>query len=183
MKSAPIVLFLLLFWTTLSYSQHHSSPPHSKQHPHNEHTFKPFRIAVIIGHTLIPAGHTNDNLFIPSWGLDLEYWWKPTWGIGLHNDLELESFLIERPNTEIIERIYPLVMTLDLLYKPIGGLVLMAGPGYEIADQQDFFLLRFGIEYEFEIGNHWDVAPTFFYDSREDSFQTWSVGLGIGKRF
>lgn len=184
MRSVSIVLFVLLFWATAAYPQsHHTAAPPSSKHTPTGHEFKSFRVAVIIGHTLIPAGHTTKNLFIPSWGLDLEYWWSPAWGIGLHNDLELESFLIERPNMEVLERVYPLVMTLDLLYKPIGGLVLMAGPGYEIADQENFLLMRLGVEYEFEIGNHWDIAPTFFYDSREDSFQTWSVGLGIGKRF
>lgn len=173
----------LIMAACTAFAQHHAPAAEMHSQPAHNQAFQHFRVAAIIGHTLIPARHADDNLFIPSWGLDLEYWWNPTWGIGLHNDLELESFIIERPSEEILERNYPLVMTLDLLYKPWGGLVLMAGPGYEVADQEDFFLLRLGLEYEIDFGHHWDLAPTLFYDSREDSFQTWSIGLGVGKRF
>lgn len=136
-----------------------------------------------MSHTLIPVEHTGENLLIPSWGLDLEYWWSSRWGLGLHNDLEIESFIIEESEEEFIERSYPLVMTLDALFKPMGGLVLLIGPGIEVAPEGSFWLMRAGLEYEFELAHHWDLAPTIFYDTREDSFQTWSFGLGVGKRF
>lgn len=141
------------------------------------------RVAILIGHTFIPVAHTHENILIPSWGLDLEYWFNHTWGLGWHNDLEIESFIIQRPGDESIEREYPLVTTLDLLYKPAGGLVLLIGPGYEIARGQDYLLMRLGLEYEIELSHHWDLAPSFFFDSREGSFHTWSLGLGVGYRW
>jgi len=71
---------------------------HQSEHPH-------FRAALLIGHTLIKSAGTDSHLFIPSWGLDLEYWMNETWGIGMHNDIEIESFIIKRTNEEEIERV------------------------------------------------------------------------------
>jgi hypothetical protein len=57
------------------------------------------------------------------------------------------------------------------------------GPGYELESTESFFLFRAGLEYEFEITHHWDISPAFIYDSRLGAYDTWTVALGIGKRF
>jgi len=185
-KSAMIrssILFILLFGLSIPVLAQHSSNDLHESNLEKEHTVRHFRIAALIGHTFVPAGQSQEYLVIPSWGLDLEYWFNQTWGIGLHNDLEIQEFIIEKEQDEFLERDYPLVLTLDALYKPWRGLVFQAGAGYEIEKTEDFFLARAGIEYEFEIGNHWDVSPMFFYDYRFEANDTWSLGLGIGKRF
>ena len=82
-----------------------------------------------------------------------------------------------------MEREFPLVFTLDALWKPTHELVLLAGPGFEIETEESFFVFRLGFEYEIEFGGHWDVSPSAFYDYRADAFGTWSIGLGVGKRF
>ncbi|MGV6830000.1 MAG: hypothetical protein ACWA5P_00370, partial [bacterium] len=56
---------------------------------YKEHTYRPaegsgFRIAGVIGHTLV-NNEGMDNVFVPSWSLDFEYWFNHSWGIGLHN--------------------------------------------------------------------------------------------------
>ena len=148
-----------------------------------DHHFKHFRVSVLLGHTLVPSRHSSEHLFIPSWGLDLEYWHNAKWGLGLHNDLELQTFVIEKENDEILQREYPLVATLDLLYKPWRDLVVLFGPGVEFEPTERLSLWRIGVEYEIEFFNHWDLAPSFFYDSRKDTFDTWSLALGVGRRF
>ena len=55
--------------------------------------------------------------------------------------------------------------------------------GIEFEKNENLFVIRTGLEYEVEFGNHWDVAPTVFYDYRSNNFGTWSIGIGIGKRF
>jgi hypothetical protein len=177
------IFFTLMLSLSFSAMAQHASHEPSLQEPAKEHDTKHFRIAALIGHTFVPAGQSQEHLVIPSWGLDLEYWFNERWGIGLHNDLEIQEFIIEQENDELLERDYPLVLTLDALYKPWKGLVFQVGAGYEIEKTEDFFLARVGIEYEFEIGNHWDVSPMFFYDYRFEANDTWSFGLGIGKRF
>lgn len=181
-KSAFVIMLAVLLIPFSSWSQHN----HTSVSDLN-HTDDPaWRVALLIGHTLIPEQHANQNFFIPSWGLDIEYWFSSEIGVGLHNDLEIETFIILKDNGEgdELERITPLVFTFDLLYKPYKGLVLLLGPGYEIEKEESFPLFRTGLEYEIEFGNHWDISPTVFYDSRFDGgYHTWSIGLGVGKRF
>jgi hypothetical protein len=181
MKRLSYVMAIIVLFSINGFSQHlggHQAHHKEEVHPH-------YRIAALIGHTLIPAEDAGENFFIPSWGLDVEYWFNQKWGLGLHSDLEIETFVILSNNAEgeELERLSPLVLTLDALYKPWKGLVLQVGPGIEFERSENFALLRLGIEYEFEIHDHWDIAPTFFYDSRLDEYQTWSFALGIGKRF
>lgn len=148
------------------------------------HAFRHHRLALLLGHTHVPARQQKDGLFIPSYGLDYEYWWTERWGIGLHSDLELQTFVVERRETdEELEREYPLVLTLDLLVRPWRGLVLEIGPGYEFEPRETLFLVRIGAGYEFELPGHWDISPTLFYDSRTDAFDTYSLGIVVGKRF
>jgi hypothetical protein len=72
---------------------------------------------------------------------------------------------------------------MELLVKPWKGMVLQVGPGIEFEKEKNYNLIRYGLEYEFELTKHWDIAPTFFYDSRFNAFDTWSIALGVGKRF
>lgn len=183
-----IALFFI-FANAFALSAQHDDHAHTIDSTHITKTIKRhnlfphFRGAVFISHTFIPAVAENTRVAIPSYGLDLEYWFNHDWGIGLHNDLELESFIIEQDHEEFLERDYPLVSSLDLLYRPWKGLVFQIGPGIEIDRNETFFLFRLGMEYEIELGHHWDLYPTFFYDTREDAFTTISLGLGVGKRF
>ncbi len=150
---------------------------------HEEAPFKNFRIAVVMGHTAVPSGEKPAHLFVPSWGVDAEYWVSPVWGFGIHTDMELQSFVVKLAEAEHLEREYPVVATFELLVKPLKNIVLQAGPGYEFEKNENLKLLRVGLEYEFELHGGWDISPTVFYDARLDSFDTWTIGLGIGKRF
>ncbi|KAA6438165.1 hypothetical protein ACD591_18580 [Rufibacter glacialis] len=142
-------------------------------------------MSAVLYHTYIGT-ETSDGkelLIVPSVGLDLEYWFNEKWGIGSHNDLELISFEVEDREGTFIEKETPVLLTLDVLWKPWKGLVLLAGPGVEFEKEENLFVIRGGLEYELELGSHWDVAPTIFYDARKDAYNTFSVGIGIGKRF
>lgn len=174
-----ILLLLLTLFTisTFTFSQHH----HLSEGKVVHEPFQPFRIAVMMGHTSIPSGEQPDRIFIPSWGLDIEYWFNDKWGIGNHNDIEVESYMVQSHDEEVIEREYPLVTTLELLYNPWKGLVLQTGPGFEHEKEKNYTVLRFGVEYEFHLPDGWDVFPTLFYDTRIAAFDTWTIGLGVGK--
>ena len=138
-----------------------------------------FRIAGIIGHTLINTEGV-DNVFVPSWGLDVEYWFNHKWGIGLHNDIEIETFIIRNSDNEEIERVNPFVLTLDALYQFGDGFVVTLGPGVELEKEESFFLMRIGIEYEKDISDSFYLLPTLFLDQRFDGYNTWNIGLGVG---
>lgn len=167
---------------TASGQEKHHPPRHDQHATASGHHF---RIGTFISHTLIPGVNNRDAFFIPSWGLDIEYWPNHKWGIGLHNDIELETFVIIGPDEEELERSYPLVSTLDLLYRPFGGLVIIGGVGHEWVENDGFFILRLGMEYEIAITKHWDVFPTLFFDTSTNNrkYQALSLGIGFGYSF
>jgi len=173
MYRAIFLLSVFLSVAAVSYGQVHHPVAHE---PH-------WRAALLLGHTFVPAIGAQYSV-IPSWGVDVEYWPTAKWGIGFHNDIELQSFVVERAgHEEFLEREYPLVLTLDALFKPWRGLVLQLGPGIELERSEHLFLLRVGLEYEIELGHHWDIFPSIFYDTRHQAFDTWAISFGIGKRF
>ncbi|MER2999167.1 hypothetical protein [Pontibacter populi] len=163
----------------------HASAQHHETADTEEHKFKHFRVSAMLYHTYIGTETVEGKelLIVPSVGLDLEYWFNEKWGIGSHNDLEHTSFIVKHGDTDILERESPVLLTVDALWRPWKGLVLLAGPGVELEKQENLLVFRGGVEYEIEIGKHWDVAPTIFYDSRIDAYDSFSIGIGIGKRF
>jgi len=156
------------------------------QEKEKEKPCKHFRISPVLSHTYIPTATSEgtQTIIVPSIGLDLEYWFSHKFGIGLHNDLELFNYEIEKPGDELsIEREYPVVVTLDALTKVYKDLVVVLGAGVEFEKNQNLYIVRAGLEYEIEFAENWDLAPTFFYDYRHKEFGTWSMGIGIGRRF
>lgn len=177
----PLGLFLAAATGLVAQHQPIAEHPAPDEDPAD---FPHHRIALLLGHTHVPANAEGDGMLIPSWGLDYEYWFNPRWGLGLHTDLELQTFLIDRSGEDLLERDYPLVLTLDALYKPWKGLVIQLGPGYELERNENFYLVRVGLEYEIEMGHrNWDLSPSVFYDTRIDAYDSWSIALGVGKRF
>ena len=182
MKQFVLTLFGIASLYFAAMGQHHPQEDQLIEAAHSAH-FPHWRAAVVLGHTYIPAIASEKHFFIPSWGLDVEFWFNESFAIGIHNDIELQTFLIEHQNEMDLEREYPLVITLDAIFKAWKGLVLQVGPGYEFEKTENFFLIRAGIEYEIEFGKHWDVSPMVFYDTRFEANDTWTIGLGLGKRF
>lgn len=165
-----ILLISLLFFSSVTLAQEH---------------FKHFRVSPFILHTYIPTTTSDGDktVIVPTIGLDLEYWVNEKWGFGFHNDLELEVFEVEKEHELFVEKNFPVVITFDALYKFHDNWVFVLGSGIEFEKNENLFIIRTGIEYEIEFGNHWDVAPTIFYDYRANNFGTLSMGIGIGKRF
>lgn len=173
-----LILFVQIFFLNMSSINGQELTLH-----HTEKNGSGLRLAGLIGHTLITSKGADSHIFVPSWGLDVEYWFSHSWGIGMHNDIEIESFIIKSNDHEEIERVNPLVLTIDALYHFGNGIILSAGPGVELESGESFYLCRFGIEYEKEIGGGYDIFPSIFYDQRLDGFATYTVALGLGKRF
>lgn len=145
-----------------------------------------FRISLAIAHTFLPEGTSEgtQTLILPTFALDLEYWMNHQWGLGLHNDLELLNFEIEDEHHNVfIEREFPVLITLDALWKPNNHLVLFAGPGIELESNKNYFVFRAGSEYEIPFSDLWDVAPLIFYDIRNGAYNTLTIGLGVGYTF
>jgi hypothetical protein len=191
-----ISLIFAGFFSLPLQSQHHTdlvaatAPPFqtaipvsvTHETPGEEHMLKHHRFSLLMYHNYlnIETAEGPHLLIIPALGLDYEYWINDHWGLGLHNDVVI-THRIE--HNMLSGRTYPFLTTLDGLWKPYKGLVFLLGPGMEFEEEQQVFFIRGGIEYEIELGHHWDFSPTIFYDNRKSAFNTCSIGLGFGKKF
>lgn len=161
-----------------------------QEHEKNEaHEFKHFRVAAALGHAYIPEAKSESGNFvvIPTFGLDIQYWFSHKWGIALKNDIEIADYLVEsnNGNNNELVREYPIIVALPVLFSPWEGrgFNFILGPGIEFEEHENFHVLRMGVGSEFEIGNHWDFAPEIIYDLKDGHINSLTVAIGVGKRF
>ena len=149
------------------------------------------RVMIAIGHTIVGQGINDQGkrswLSLPSWMIDYDYSLSKKWTIGLHNDLITESFKVEgyflHEETTEIERSFPVASVVATTFKPGKHAVYSLGVGGEFSSTGNYFMTRLGFEYEFELPGEWELAPTITYDIKWNAYDSFNVGLGIGKRF
>lgn len=169
MKFRLLFVLGLLFLSQKSFSQHHEEAKH--------------RVAFVLGHSYISLDN-NEILSIPTFGLDYEYWFNNHWGIGMFSDVELITKKISPTvHGESLEREYPVVFTFDALWNPCPHWEYVIGPGFVVEKGEIESIVRFGVEYDLNLGHHWDVAPNLFYDQKIGGGYAISIGIGIGKSF
>ena len=176
-KISITIMLLLLYSITVTAQEQNQTNTQNE----SESFEKRWHISGVISHTYIGSNGKGNQLFVPSWGLNIGYRLNHKLGIGLHSDIRADNFVVlRRNNNEEIERKYPLVFTLDALYNISNSLVLTVGPGIEVEQNESFGLARIGLEYEYEIGTDFYLMPTLFYDQRFDGYSTTTIGLGLG---
>jgi hypothetical protein len=155
--------------------------------------FKPIHsLGLVIGHALVFEGSDVDGnkkkLNIPLWGIDYNFQFAHKWMLGLHTDLLMEEFVVEKhlangDEEELVERSYPIAPALMGFYKPNHHWSLGFGVGVEFAKEENYMLNRIALEYGAEIRKGWEVFGSLQYDIRWEAYDTWTVGLGIAKAF
>ena len=173
------------------YAQEHDeNQEHEAEHVKENtehHEFKSWRIGVGMGQSYLPAGnHSTDKvgiLVIPTVGLDIQYWFNPRIGLALKNEFEIISYVINTDNESEINREYPIISVLAAIYNIKKGPSFYLGAGIEYEKHENFFIVKAGIEYEFELGKHWDVTPEFYYFNKDFDFGGIGISITFGKRF
>ena len=156
--------------------------------PEKIHQFKRFRISLSIGHCYIPrAEFTNDEqgIVLPTWGLDLQYWFSEKVGIGLKNDIENAVYRVRYKSSSSDEllRERPVIISLPIFVKPWNKeFNFFIGPGVELEESANLFVVRIGVSYEYELGQHWDFAPEIIYDLKGSSINAFTICVGVGRR-
>ncbi len=154
---------------------------------HNKKEFKHHKLSIVMAHTHVPKATSSTSeaagIIIPSWGFNYDYWFNHKWAIGLHNDMEITNYVIEAEGGTEIERERPYILAAVGTFKANEHIELIAGFGREFEKHHNFWVYRFGIEYEFEIGHHWSLAPSMIFDAKEDTYDSWTLGLVIGRKF
>lgn len=153
---------------------------------------EPFRrvhsIALNIGHEHsfhgIEENGGSKTLVLPYWGFDYNFQFARKFAVGMHVDYINESFEVEKNlegDGEEINRTRPLAPAVMGFYKPTELWSFGLGAGAEFSKEESFFLNRAAVEYGVEIRNGWEVFGVFQYDFRWHAYDTWTIGLGIGK--
>lgn len=77
---------------------------------------------------------------------------------------------------------------LGVTVHPFAGLYFLIGPGFEIVDRkhegdEEFFIFRLGVGYDFELTPRWSLAPEFNVDFVSGGDNALVYGLVLGYAF
>lgn len=205
MKNRLFYTFCLLLFTlsTSTYGQEHEDLKDTHQNHKEDHDAEPHKkhaVSASINHTVIFSaiknGESQSSVNVPSFGLNYTYAISKKWGIGLHNDIILEDFLVKGESSHddpatrstedeivVIERGRPISMAIMGIYKPIPNLGIMAGAGMEFSSHEDYAVIRFGLEAPVHLPKHWEVFGVVTYDIMIDAYTSLTYGIGIVKLF
>ena len=177
-----------LFIITLALLILNSSAMAQESHAVKEPFFSHHSIALLLGHTQTSQGSENGKqkwLAMPSWALEYNYHLNRRWNIGLHNDIVLESFKVEDHSTdkEVIERTRPISSLVVASYKIMNLFSLELGAGAEFAKEGNFFVSRLGFEYAYQLPKEWEVKGNLTYDMKWEAYNSFSLGVGVGRAF
>ena len=147
-------------------------------------------ISISLAHALIKQNIENGtkDWLIPAFMVDYNHFINEKWLVGIHSDFLLESFEIERFNSDgtedvILEREYPVLVVGAVSYIPVHHLAVIAGGGMEFEKEENFAVLRLGIEPYLNISEKWDMIFNLTYDIKINGYDTWTIGVGIARLF
>jgi len=114
-------------------------------------------------------GHKEDGVAL---GLEYEYRFEERWGFGAD---------VEHLSGSGTHRSW--VAALPVSFHANDSWRLFAGPGFEISETGDKFLVRFGVAYEIPLRSHWSAAPEILVDFIDGGATSYVVGLTLGRSF
>ena len=173
--SEKLIYFMFLFISINCFGQEETTED-----------FSHHSIAILISHTIITEaieGDEKTTLSVPSWAISYNYSFNEKWAIGLHNDIIIENFEIEKNSgEEVIERTTPITSVIVGTYEIIKGVSVELGAGMEFDKDENFGLIRIGAEYGIAKPKL-EVLFAMDYDIIFDAYNSFSIGFGIAKLF
>jgi hypothetical protein len=184
-----LILTLILLSSCMTYGQ--EEEVEEKEDVYEEHTeaIKKHSLALFFTHSYIRQGVSDGDknwLIVPSLALNYNYSFNHKWGLGLHTDLIIEDFVVERAdsNEEVLEREFPVSALIVGAHKLSESFVIALGCGAEWEANESFVVARFGAEYGIEIPvNEMEVIFAFNYDVIFKAYDSFNLGIGIAKKF
>ncbi len=141
------------------------------------------RGAVMMANSHVPLAKNEGGksiAIIPTWAFDFDYYFQRRWSAALQVDIKLQSFQVEHEQA-LLERSYPLSVTLVGHYHALRHWSFFAGPGYEFEKNENLFLIKIGTEYSFEISEEFEIALNFIYEGREEVYDGYTFGVAFNK--
>jgi hypothetical protein len=166
-----------------------SMPAHAQ---HQEAaSFKPkHSLGFAIGHSQVFQGRDAEGnksvMVLPMWAFDYNFQFARKWGIGLHTDMIVETFKVEKnlesgQEGEVVERSHPIAPALMAVFNPNHHWGFGLGIGGEFAEGENYLLTRTGVEYGVELPKNWEVYGAIQYDFRWQAYDSWTIGIGFNK--
>lgn len=181
MPKKPLIFFVVFIIVVSATAQE----AERKESTEQEGLRGTHRFSLIISHTHLSQGIKENNkrswIVIPSWGFDYDYWIGDHWALGLQNDLMVETFKVEDQDNTVIERTRPFSSIASVIFKPKEHIGFVAGMGGEFAKEENFAVTRFGIEACREMKKDWEFSISLAYDIKWNAYDSWLIGIGIGK--
>jgi hypothetical protein len=171
MKKLIIVFFMML--SGVVFAQEEKSDTHTSK----------IRGAIMMGNSRIPHAYEGGKsvTVIPVWGFDLDYYFHQRLSVGLQADIKLQSFEVEEESTVILERNHPVSLALVGHYHALRNWSFYAGPGIELEQSENLFLLKVGTEYSFEISEQFEIALNLIYENRNEIYDGFTFGVAFNK--
>jgi hypothetical protein len=188
MKSISCVVILLFLAFPFLNAQHNIVEDDESEKSEEGHEVfrKHHRISAMMAFSHIPSivpGETEKkNLAIPTWGLNYDFWFHEKWAVGLHNDLIMQQYKVERHNgEEETIRSFPIASKAVILFQPIPDLIFLTGYGKEFEPNETLDVITVGVEYGIPIRNHWEVNFNLIFDYNVNLYTSWLIGIGFSK--
>jgi len=147
-------------------------------------SFKPrIRGAIMMANSHVPKAIEGEKkvTIIPAWGFDVDYVFHKRWSVALQGDIKLQSFEIENKDV-ILERSYPVALAGVLHFHCKRNWSFYLGPGYEFEQHENFFLVKVGMEYSFEITEDFEIALNLAYENKEEVYDGITFGIAFNKK-
>ena len=177
MKKIYFLSFTLIIFSFLKVSAQNEIEEKEKIQRH--------RIALFTGYTIISEAVTSDStskmIITPTLGIDYEYYFTEKIALGLVNDLELDDYVIEDSEGELLERDYSFRTALVFVYEPFEWWSVFAGGGYEFESNEGFALIKIGTDFTKKFEQGWDASVSIDYDIKEENSSP-AIGVSVGKK-
>lgn len=130
---------------------------------HGHHDIHKHHVTAFLGNT---TNYKGQNAFTV--GLDYEYRLDQLWGLAALFDNAGDG-------------IQTTVIAVGAILHPVGGLKLQAAPGLDFHGSKEEFVIRFGVLYDFQVGN-WTLGPAAYLDVLEAK-ESLIFGMSFGRGF
>lgn len=154
----------------------------------DEETTKKHAIQFLLGHTQIQES-VNENgnktwISVPSFELNYNYEISEKWSIGLHTDIVIEDFSVETYSDEntTIKRSSPIAPAVVGSYKFCNHFSALLGFGGEFSKEENFALLRIGLEYSYPFHENWELVSNITNDLKFNAYNSFSIGIGVARK-
>lgn len=159
-------------------------PLYGQESQKTEKADKKNTITLALGYTHIPKGaslHDTEEkgYLVPSIGLDYMRELAPRLELVIMTDLELDHYLIFDKE---LERENAFLILGGIGYNFFNHFNAIVGAGAEFDKHENLFVGRVGLEYSFQPGKRWLIAPAFLYDIKK-GYDTYALNVAFGYKF